>query len=205
MVWVALLMIERCMAPTVKLDVQSPRPQIPLPTPNPLRLAVTVTLAPDGQNVAGRKCTTSAASQCQPPMTAGVDVTWMRSRSAARSPAGIEVLKRRSIVSPTPTTAPSSGVIPVSSRLLAVSVHERSTLRWMSSPRCSSPWPPPCSAPPGQAPGPSATSSRRVTSTPGDGVDEPASLSDTVSRCPVLDGDDHGRVKADALRRVGRG
>ena len=83
---------------------------------------MTVTLLPAGQNVAGRKWTTLAVSQCQPPMTAGVDVTWMRSRSAARTPAGIEVLKRRSMVSPTPTVAPSSGVIPVSRRLLAVSV-----------------------------------------------------------------------------------
>src|SRR6202051_209297 len=122
MVCVELLMIERCFAPTLKLDVQLPRPQIPLPTSNPLRLAVTVTLVPAGQKVSGRKWTTSAVNQCQPPRTAGFDVTWMRSRSAARTPAGIEVLNFRSIVSPTPTTAPSYGVMPVSRRLLAVSV-----------------------------------------------------------------------------------
>src|ERR1700730_59843 len=121
-VCVALLMIERCLAPTEKLEVQSPRPQIPLPTSNPVKLAVTVTLVPAGQNVAGRKWTTFVVSQCQPPVTAGVDGTWMRSSRAARAPAGIAVLKRRSMVSPTPTTAPSSGVIPVSRRLLAVSV-----------------------------------------------------------------------------------
>ena len=55
-------------------------------------------------------------------MTAGVELTWMRWRSAARSPAGMAVLKRRSIVSPTPTTAPSRGVIPVRRRLLAETV-----------------------------------------------------------------------------------
>src|SRR6202051_5161474 len=75
MVCVKLLMIERCLAPTVKLDVQLPRPQIPLPASKPFRPAVTVTLVPAGQKVAGRKWTTSAVSQCQPPVTAGVDVT----------------------------------------------------------------------------------------------------------------------------------
>src|SRR5579864_295988 len=122
MVCVRLLMIERCFAPTLKLDVQSPRPQIPPPASKPFRLAVTVTLVPAGQNVAGRKWTTLAVSQCQPPRTAGVDATWMRWSNAARTPAGMAVLNRRSIVSPTPTTAPSSGVIPVSKRLLAATV-----------------------------------------------------------------------------------
>ena len=115
-------MSDTCLAPTVKLDDQSPRPQMPLPTLNPLRLAFTVTLVPAGQNVAGRKWTTSAVSQCQPPITAGVEVTWMCSSSAARTPTGMLTLKRRSIVSPTPTTAPSYGVMPVSSRLRAVVV-----------------------------------------------------------------------------------
>src|ERR1017187_10188692 len=122
MVCVALLMSDTCLAPTVKLDVQSPRPQTPPPTSKPFRFAVTRTLVPEGQNVAGRKWATFAVSQCQPPMTAGVDVTWMRSRSAARSPAGMAVLKRRSIVSPTPTTSPLYGVIPVRRWLLAVTV-----------------------------------------------------------------------------------
>src|ERR1700692_4577148 len=122
MVCVELLMIDRCFAPTLKLDVQLPRPQIPLPASKPFRFAVTVTLVPAGQKVAGRKWTTLAVSQCQPPSTAGVDVTWMRWSSPARTPAGMAVLNLRSIVCPTPTTAPSSGVIPVSRRLLAVSV-----------------------------------------------------------------------------------
>ena len=55
MVWVRLLMIDRCFAPTLKLDVHPARPQMPFPASNPFRLAVTVTLVPDGQNVAGRK------------------------------------------------------------------------------------------------------------------------------------------------------
>ena len=46
----------------------------------------------------------------------------MRSRSAARTPAGIGVLNRRSMVSPIPTVSPLSGVMPVSRRLDAVSV-----------------------------------------------------------------------------------
>ena len=75
MVWVRLLMIDTCLAPTLKLDVQSPNPQTPPPTLNPSRSATTVTLVPDGQKVAGRKCTTWSVSQCHPPMTAGVDVT----------------------------------------------------------------------------------------------------------------------------------
>src|SRR5580704_13224297 len=110
MVWVLLLMSETCLAPTLKLEVQSPRPQTPPPTSNPLRLAFTVTLVPEGQYVAGRKCTTLAVSQCHPPITAGVDSTWICSSSDARAATGMLVLNFRSMVSPTPTTSPLRGV-----------------------------------------------------------------------------------------------
>jgi len=65
-------MIETCFAPTLKLDVQSPRPQIPFPASKPFKFAVTVTLVPAAQNVSGRKWTTSAVSQCQPPSPVGL-------------------------------------------------------------------------------------------------------------------------------------
>lgn len=74
------------------------------------------TLVPEGQYTSGRKCTSSGANQCQPPFTGGVAVTWSRLTSSACRSAGIDVLKRRIIGIPTPTTSPSLGVAAVSNR-----------------------------------------------------------------------------------------
>src|SRR3982074_2914606 len=102
-------MSDTCLGPTVKLDDQSPRPQTPLPASKPLRLAVIVTLVPAGQELEAPQCTALPENPCQDPPRPGVDSTWMRFSSAALRSSGMEVLKRRSMGSPTPTVLPSPG------------------------------------------------------------------------------------------------